>query len=210
MAQTVMNLNNVWVQEIAPLNLAFVECDCPKRDAGYPNYFNGGFFAELAGGKTIPVGNLANNGVVLAQAVDNEGWINLSNKKLTTVVVLKDGSASLQSTNRLDNIANLKTAISGIPIIIDGKAVSRANIKKEGYFGSELYDTWHSFLGLREKKLVYVAAQCDFDQMVWIMVALGIYNAIKLDGGGSFILYNARIIEVTSGNRRINNVGLWG
>ena len=51
--------------------------------------------------------------------------------------------------------------------------------------------------------------KCGFDAMCWAMVALGIYNAVKLDGGGSFILKNGKVIQATSENRRIQNVGVW-
>ena len=69
--------------------------------------------------------------------------------------------------------------------------------------------TWHGFLGYRGSDLVYVGAQCDYGQMAWILIALGIRNAIKLDGGGSYILHNGRTIKATNENRRINNVGMW-
>ena len=101
-------------------------------------------------------------------------------------------------------------AVSGIPIIKNAQRITLDEIKQEGYFGNELYDTWHGFLGIRHGKLVYVAMKCDFGSMVWNLVALGIYDAIKLDGGGSFILHNGKEVIGTSENRRINNVGVWG
>ena len=79
----------------------------------------------------------------------------------------------------------------------------------ESYFGDELYDTWHGFLGLRAGKLVYVAMKCGFDKMCWALAAIGIYDAVKLDGGGSFILKNRKELEGTTENRRIHNVGGW-
>ena len=61
---------------------------------------------------------------------------------------------------------------------------------------------WHG-------KLCYVAMKCGFSEMCWALVALGIYDAIKLDGGGSFILHDVKELEGTSENRRIHNVGVW-
>ena len=81
--------------------------------------------------------------------------------------------------------------------------------KVESYFGDELYDTWHGFLGLRAGKLVYVAMKCGFEKMCWALAAIGIYDAVKLDGGGSFILKNRKELEGTTENRRIHNVGGW-
>ena len=51
--------------------------------------------------------------------------------------------------------------------------------------------------------------KCGFDEMCWVLIALGIYDAVKLDGGGSFILKNGKELEGTTENRRINNVGVW-
>ena len=207
---TVMKLpGEVYIQEIPPIDFEIMPCDCGKRDITIPNYFNCGYFAGEKGGKTIPVGNLANNGEILAQAKDNPDWINVARHKLTTIYTTIDGTCGLAKTDDLTTVSGLKTAVSGIPIIVGGKYVPLEDIKAEGYFGDELYNTWHGFLGIRHGKLVYVAMKCGFDEMCWALVALGIYDAVKLDGGGSFILKNGRELEGTSENRRIHNVGVW-
>ena len=207
---TVMKLpGEVYIQEISPIDFEIMPCDCSKRDISLPNYFNCGYFAGEKGGKTIPVGNLANNGEILAQAKDNPDWINVAGHKLTTIYTTHDGTCGLAKTDDLTTVSGLKTAVSGIPIIVGGKYVPPEDIKAEGYFGDELYNTWHGFLGLRAGKLVYVAMKCGFDEMCWALVALGIYDAVKLDGGGSFILKNGKELEGTTENRRINNVGVW-
>lgn len=209
-ARTVMKLpDEVYIQEINPGDFEIMPCDCSKRDISIPNYFNCGYFAAEKGGKTIPVGNLANNGEIIAQAKDNPGWVNVAGHKLTTIYTLTDGTCGIVKTDDLAQVRGLKTAVSGIPIIVGGKYVSMDEIKAEGYFGNELYDTWHGFLGIRHNKLVYVAMKCGFEEMCWALVALGIYDAVKLDGGGSFILKNGSEIKGTSENRRINNVGVW-
>ena len=82
-------------------------------------------------------------------------------------------------------------------------------IKAEGYSGAELYNTWHGFIGIRANRLVYVAAKLDFELMVYLLEVLGIRDAIKLDGGGSFILHNGSFEVATPENRRINNVITW-
>ena len=208
MPRTVQTLKEVYVQTIEPLSLGFHDFDKPKRDIGVPNYFNGGFFAQTNDG-TIPVGNLADSGWIFSQSKDNASWINVAGKQLTTLCVKTDGSCGMVKTDDLSAIDGLKTAISGIPIARDGHQVTMEEIKQEGYFGSECYDTWHGFLGLRDGGVVYVAAKCDYSQMFWILRALGIRDAIKLDGGGSFILHNGTEIVSTSENRRINNAGMW-
>ena len=132
-----------------------------------------------------------------------------SRDKLTTIYTTNDGTCGLTKTDDLTTVSGLKTAVSGIPVIVGGKYVPMEDIKAEGYFGDELYNTWHGFLGIRHGKLVYVAMKCGFDAMCWALVALGIYDAVKLDGGGSFILKNGKELEGTAENRRINNVGGW-
>lgn len=210
MALTVMKLpTEVYVQEINPCDFEILQCDKTKRNINRNSYFNCGYFTTEKGGNTIPVGNLANDGKIIAQAKNNASWINVSKKKLTTIYTQKNGSCGLVKTDDLTTITDLKTAVSGIPIIAGGKYVPLTDIKEEGYFGSELYDTWHGFLGLRHGKLVYVAMKCAFNSMCWALVALGIYDAIKLDGGGSFILKNDTELQGTRENRRINNIGIW-
>ena len=205
---TVQKLDNIYIQEIYPPDFGIHVCDCKKRDVKVDNYFNLGFFAEGEGGKTIPIGNLADSGRIICQAKDNAGWINVAGKQLTTLYVKQDGSFGMTKTDTLEG-KNIQTAISGIPIVLGGKPSTMDDVKAEGYFGNECYDTWHGFLGLRGKDIVYVAAKCDFGQMPWIMIALGIRDAIKVDGGGSFILHNGRELIGTSQNRRISNVGMW-
>jgi len=207
--ETVMKLDNIYVQEIEPSEFGIMQCNCTKRDISIPNYFNLGFFACLGDGSTIPVGNLVVDGKVISQAKDNASWINVAGKELTTIYTTIDGQAGIVKTDDVMVLPDLKCAVSGIPIIVGGKYVSVEQIKTEGYFGNELYDTWHGFLGIRHGKLVYVAMKCGFDSMCWNLVALGIYDAIKLDGGGSFILHNGKELIGTDEDRRIDNVGVW-
>lgn len=82
-------------------------------------------------------------------------------------------------------------------------------IRSEGYDGSELYNTWHNFLGISGNDIYLVSKKCAYEEMHWLMVSLGLTDVIKLDGGGSFILHNGVTIEATNENRRINNVGMW-
>ena len=203
--KTIMSVSNALVQEITPSDFGIMQCKCGKRDVNLPHYVNGGFQAT----KNTPVGNLAIDGNIITQAKDNADDINLSKKKLTTIYTTKSGDFGITKTDDLTTIPNLRNAISGIPVIVGGKYVNEDAIKSEGYFGNELYDTWHGFLGIRGKKLVHIGAKCGFDEMCWLMVAFGIYDAIKLDGGGSFIEKSGDFMEATNGNRGINNVIFW-
>ena len=207
--QTVMKIpGNVYVQEMSPDSFRMQVCDCRKRHIGLSKYFNAGFFSGSES-TTVPIGNLACGGEIMSQAKDNAGWINVAGKKLTTIYTTKDGGCGIVKTDSLEDIPNLKEAVSGIPIIVGGRRITMEEIKAEGYFGNETYNTWHGFLGLRHGKLCYVAMKSGFDEMCWTLVALGIYDAIKLDGGGSFILHDGKELEGTGENRRIHNVGVW-
>ena len=209
MEQTVMKIpDNVYVQEISPENFQMKVCDCRKRHVGISKYFNAGFFSGNDS-TTVPIGNLACGGSVISQAKDNASWINVAKKKLTTIYTTKDSVCGIVKTDNLEEIDGLKEAVSGIPIIVGGRRIPMEEIKEEGYFGNECYDTWHGFLGIRHGKLCYVAMKCGFNAMCWTLVALGIYDAIKLDGGGSFVLHDVKELEGTSENRRIHNVGVW-
>ena len=205
---TVQKLDNIYIQEIYPPNFEIKVCDCAKRNVGEANYFNLGFFANTKE-STIAIGNLAVNGEIISQAKDNADWINVAGQQLTTIYVKQDGKFGVIKTDDLSYLENMKTAVSGIPIVLDGKVVTMEQIKEEGYFGNEIYKTWHGFLGIRGSDLVYAAFQADFEQMAWILIALGIRTAIKLDGGGSFILHNGKELAGTSENRRIHNIGIW-
>lgn len=205
--KTVYSLNDIHVQVIDPWAFRIDDPDCAKRDVPQDNYFNLGFFA-LADG-TVPVGNLVIDGHIITDAANQADWLNTARHMLTTLVVHNDNTLEMVQTDDMMTIPNVKYAISGIPIIRNGHKVSMDDIKAEGYFGNECYYTWHGFLGIRDGRLVYVAAETDFEMMVYLLEVLGIKDGIKLDGGGSFILHNGGFVVETAENRRINNVGMW-
>lgn len=209
MAKTVYTLDNVQVQVIDAFNFALKLADAKKKSIGDTNYANAGFFAVTDGGKTIPVGNLVINGNIITDAKNQADWLNTARRAQTTVVVHNDNTLEVIKTDDMMSVPAVKYAISGIPVIRNGRRVSLDEIKAEGYFGSELYDTWHGFLGVRDGRLVYVAARLGFELMVYLMEVLGIRDAIKLDGGGSFILHNGTFEVATAENRRINNILTW-
>lgn len=209
--KTVYSLNDVHCQVILPQKFKIKLVDCNKMAVKDANYANAGFFAIGEKGATLPVGNLVISGDVITDAKHQADWLNTYNHLLTTVLVRNDNSVEMVQCGNMSTVfdKDVKYAISGIPIIKNGYKVSMDDIKKEGYFGSEVYDTWHGFLGVRDDKLIYVASKIGFDGMVYLLEVLGIKNAIKLDGGGSFILKNGTFEVSTGENRRINNIITW-
>lgn len=196
-----------YIYEISPSDFEIVACDTDKRELKYINYFNLGYFAQ--GDGTIPVGNLAADGKIIAHAKTNASWLNLAGHKLTTIYTTKDGKCEITKTDDLTTIVGLQAAVSGVPITVNGKQITMSEIKSEGYFGSEVYDTWHGFLGIKNGNLVYVGMKCGFNDMHNKLMELGIKDAIKLDGGGSYILKTPECTVATDGDRRIHNIGVF-
>lgn len=197
-----------YIYEISPGDFQVVSCDTGKENLPYKNYFNLGYFAQ-GDGVTIPVGNLATDGNIIAHAKTNASWLNTSGHKLTTIYTTKDGKCGITKTDDLTTISGLQAAVSGVPITVSGRKITMDEIKAEGYFGSELYDTWHGFLGIKDSKLVYVGMRCGFNDMYDTLKSLGINDAIKVDGGGSYVLKTPDVTVVTKGNRKINNIGVF-
>jgi hypothetical protein len=207
--KTVYSLNDVHVQVILPKDFKIICVDSRKRSLQYQNYANAGYFALLKDGSTLPTGNLVINGDVVTSADSQPNWLNTYKHILSTIVIDHHDTPKFVQTSKIEK-DEFKYAISGIPIIHNGYRVSMDSIRQEGYFGNECYQTWHSFLGIRGKKLVYVAANIGFNQMVYLLEVLGIENGIKLDGGGSFICKSGKDWQIaTSENRRINNIITW-
>ena len=207
--KTVYSLNDVHVQVIDPWNFSIKRVDKSKKDINEQNYANAGFFGKSSDSSTIPVGNLVIDGKVITEAGNQPDWLNTFGKRQTTLIVHNNNDIEFVEKDNVSSIPDVKYAISGIPIIRNGYKVSMDDIKAEGYFGNECYDTWHGFIGIRDNRLVYVAAKLDFKLMVYLLEVLGIKDAIKLDGGGSFILHNGAFEVATTENRRIDNIIVW-
>lgn len=208
MATTIYSLNNIKVQVIWPGSFKIKVVDEKKKNIKEPNYANAGFCTWLSSGASYPVGHLVVDGQVVSNAATNPNWINLAGKNLTTIIVHNNNSIEMKQVKDISKEPNVKYAISGIPILSKGRTVM-SRIEDEGYFGNEMYDTWHNFLGIREGNLVLVAAKCGRGLMPYLMEVMGMSNCIKLDGGGSFILHSGDLTVKTSENRRIHNIITW-
>lgn len=206
--KTVYSLNDVHAQVILPSAFSISVEDKPKNSITETNFANAGYFALLGSGKTLPIGNLVINGYVETSADNQPSWLNTAKHELSTITIDWNNKPHFVKKGGFKE-GEVKYAISGIPIIRNGYKVSIENIKKEGYFGNELYNTWHGFLGVRGEKLVYISAKVNFNLMPYLLEIFGISDGIKLDGGGSFILKSDDWVKQTSENRRINNIITW-
>ena len=152
------------------------------------------------------MGHLVINGNVISNAATSPDWIKLSRKNLTTLIVHNNNGIEMKRIADISKETNVKYAISGIPILKNGYSVINTD---EGYFGNEMYNTWHTFIGIRGDKLVLIGARCTKTQMPFLMEVLGMNDSIKLDGGGSFIMHSGDLTASTNENRRIHNIITW-
>lgn len=209
MITTIYSLNNIHTQVILPSAFKIKVVDVRKKSIKETNYATGGFWAPLGKGSTFPVGHLVVNGEIISNAATNPAWVNVAKHELTTLIVYNDNRVEMKSISDISQIPNVKYAVSGIPILNGGYSVDTPLVIAEGYTGSELYNTWHTFLGIRDGKIVLVGAKCTHTQMPFLMEVLGLNDAIKLDGGGSFIMHSMDFTTNTAENRRIHNVITW-
>lgn len=209
METTIYALDDVYTQVILPQDFGIKVVDKPKGSITDKNFATGGFWAALGDGSTFPVGNLVVNGKVISNAATNPDWVNVAQKNLTTLMIHNYNFPEMKQVSDISKEKNIKFAISGIPILKGGYSVPFDKVLAEGYFGKETYNTWHSFLGIRDGKIVLVGAKCCYAQMPFLMEVLGLNDSIKLDGGGSWIMHSMDLTKKTTENRRIHNVITW-
>ena len=233
--------NGIHIVEVPADDLSIVMCDKRKKNVGTKNYCNAGFFATFREGGTnftLPVGHLvcdfdADNKYVKHYCkergkfisenkfkFDSSNWKHSNqfyNKAISTLII-KDGTASIVDTTTLPS--NIDYAISGIPIMNKGFDVKFATyVKNQGWDASPLYGTWHIFIGLKQDgKTIYVMGMKTTTGNMILSAeafkkfkALGMYNVIKLDGGGSFYMnVNGKAVASTLENRLINTIICFG
>ncbi|MPM22556.1 hypothetical protein SDC9_69013 [bioreactor metagenome] len=148
-----------------------------KRTTAIQNY---ACFPFQASG-TVPVGNVIADGVRLSE-----------NPALSTLWVDSDGAVGFGKTPP----ANVMQAVSGFPLLADGREYTLEEVLAEGWDTSPLYPTTHAVLGLGYDGLIhhYVftsvksGAAASFAEILGIARQLGLRYAVLGDGGGSTIL----------------------
>lgn len=218
------------IVEVPVKDFAVRLVDKAKKTAYSGNYCNAGFFGNYNEGRdkfTLPVGH-----TVAAMETDNK-WVThycgqrgkVSGGKL---VYAEPGrtETTLFVRSNLADMGELSAppegcayAIAGVPVLRQGKAVSWAAAKAQGWEASSLYATWHIFAGYGQdrSKITVVALRTTTGNLISSgegakkLAALGLREAIKLDGGGSTILRAGGKTPVcTAGNRRICTVLTFG
>lgn len=205
--------------------------DRDKRRGGVRRYINGGFFGYYSGSDgafTLPVGNLLcdiENVPVGAEkylrahvygkrlnypTTANAADSNLKNKQPSTLLVGYDGKAEIKRTGVIPS--GIKYAISGLPVIRDGRAVTMSEVTAEGWGMSSLYGTSRNLIGLRDDGIWIItlktktANYIKSGEIADMLADEDFEDVIALDGGGSYIRVEGITRRSTGGSRAVNNI----
>lgn len=228
--------NGVKIIECAPSEFSVKLMDKTKKNLGYSTYVNAGYFGgfkENGEYFTLPSNHLIADyeatGKMEKKYCQERGKF-IGNKfyfdsysfgragdqfyhKSLTTFVIKNGVPSIYDMGTLDTSATY--AVVGIPVIKNGEDVKWLTyVKPQGWSGGELYGTYHIFLGLKKNSnTIYIMDWCSTSSNLIYsgeaykkFSAMGFYNLIKLDGGGSEIMkYNGLVKHALSENRQISS-----
>ncbi len=217
-------VNGVRVVEVPVQDFRVILLDAKKKAMG-PDRCNAGFFGnykEEGELFTLPAGHVVcdyeatgkwtrhycqQRGIFRGGRLYYTASLNL--KPLSTLVV-RSGSASIQESAEAP--ASCSYAISGVPVLRDGKTVDLAAVTLQGWDMSSLRATMHIFLAIKisPADTVYVLGMktttgnlVDSGEAARKLKAMGFHDAIKLDGGGSYYLNAGGITHATAENRRV-------
>lgn len=227
-------------------NLHIIECEVEefsiilenkkKKDIEHETFVNGNFFGSYDEGSenfTLPAGHLIADDNLSGSwsrfyckergefknnkfYFDSGKWeyMNPLFKNFISTFIIENNNCFIKEAQFIED--SYKYAVSGIPVIRDGKDVSFSrDVLIQGWNGSELYNTKHIFIGLKENsKTIYIigykskSSNLILSSEVYnILKKKNFYDVIKLDGGGSYYFkYNGNVIDSTLENRRINAV----
>ena len=218
--------------------------DKAKR-AGTGNYFNLGFFAGGFREKeyifTLPVANLICD-INISEFSSRPYWKYLvepgrkvesnklyipathsassefKNKAVSTLCVYSDYSVQVEKLTTILGKSHLIYAISGIPLIVNGKDGKWYDCLVEGWSSGAMYGTWHTALAIDDAEPDYIyglAFQTTSANMlnangrseIWEMLGpYGFTHVLKMDGGGSFYFKYNGVELGTPENRQINTI----
>lgn len=228
--------NNIHIVEVPIKDFKIVMNDSKKKTAASKNYCNAGYFANYSeNGQifTLPVAHLVCDYNAKSSSTkkyctergkfngnkftfDSSTWsyCNSFHNKYISTLLIKDDKAEIKNIKSVPSGYNY--AVSGIPIMKNGSSVNFENdVQTQGWDSSPLYATWHIFIGLKkDSNTIYVMGM---QTATWNMVktneaynkfkTLGMYNVIKLDGGGSFHMnVNGKSLVNTYEDRRVNTI----
>lgn len=236
MSYEIKQYNGITMYKINPKYFKIVYVDKPKTTLTYSNYFNLGYFGnykEDGTTFTLPVANLVadinENDVspvalkyLKERKVENGKLYfycnknttdQFRNKDVSTLIVMNDNTVQIDQYNSLyDN--DVKYAVSGCPIIINGKQATSDQCKNEGWDDSITRPTCHGCLGIKDGYIYYfgidtISRNCiKYGEIYEKIYDFGFTDLIKVDGGGSYYYKIDGVTDSTIGDRKINNIGV--
>ena len=228
--------NNIHIIEVPITDFKIILSDTKKKSALPRNYCNAGFFATFKENKqifTLPVAHLVCDYNASSQytkkycnergkfngnkfTFDSSKWSYQNafyNKPISTLLI-KNNKAEIKDITSIPS--GYTYAISGIPIMRNGSDVKfDTYVRSQGWDGSPLYGTWHIFIGLKKDvDIIYVVGMktttgnmIKSAEVYRKFKELGVYDVIKLDGGGSFYMnVDGKAVASTTENRLINTI----
>lgn len=219
-----------------------------KKTSKIKNYANGGFFAdgyrENKKDFVLPVGHLIadctyitelnykylqergrikGNKIYVDASKCPNGAVSPENKafggKFISTLIVRNGRADILKIKTIKDFMDADYAVSGVPVIKNGKDVSWKNdVLPEGWESGNCRKTGHNFIGLKNDGYIYLMGitskkdNCIQSSEVYnLLKGQGFTDLIKLDGGGSTVIdFEGKNVFATSGNRQIHNVIMWG
>lgn len=204
--------------------------DREKEDCG-ENYANAGYFGRYGADPeyTLPAGHLVADFTATDQrtrkSVEERGsivdgkmrfdsfgfdYFNPFYQKTVSVLLVKDGTASVQE---VQGLPACDYAVAGVPVLRNGKKVTLAQAKDQGWDKSSLRATYHVFVGLKGDGRIHVlgmqtktANLLDSGEAADTLLPYGYTDVLKLDGGGSYIIKTNLVSAATAENRRICSI----
>ena len=232
---TYKTINGIRIAEVPASQLRVILYDDRKKSMGR-NRCNAGFFSTPSENNvkfTLPVGHLAcdyeaaekwtrhyceERGTFVGDKYrfDSGSWafMNPTHGRAVSTLLLSRGKARIADV--VDLPRDCDYAISGVPVMRSGGDVKfKTYVKGQGWNGQELRATWHVFVGLKqaESDTVFVMAMRTLTSNLVYSAeafkkfkALGFYDVIKLDGGGSFYFNAGGSSVSTAENRRVCSI----
>ena len=226
--------NNVNIIECSPDELSIVMKTQYKKNLKDSTYTNGNFFAKFKEkGQlfTLPVGHLVCDidginapckyecqqrgkfqGNKYCFDSGNFSYNNPLYKKAVSTFVIQNGVAKILDLTHVD--FSYQYAVTGVPIMRNGKDVKFATyVRGQGWDASTLYATKHIFVGLKKNSsnIFIMGWKSSTGNMISSgeayrkFSAMGFYDVIKLDGGGSYHMkYKGATVDTMTENRMDN------
>ena len=228
--------NGIKIIECSPEEVSISLVNKTKKNIATANtYVNLGYFAGYKEGKeyfTLPAGpticDFKSASAVCKKACADRGifsgnlycfnsydfWNKANNQfyqTRTDVFAIKNGKPVIERISYTK--PEYSYCAAGIAIMLNGVAANYTNdVKNCGWFGNELYNTYHIFVGLKNgSDTIYVMdMRTNTGNMVTSkeaynkFKALGLTDVLKFDGGGSEIMrVDGSVKHATTENRQI-------